>query len=84
MNDDTPPLKSHGRLSMRASLQPRDLMADVVVRGAWVAQVITLLPEAFPGVLGASLTGRALDSGAVAAGYHRPARLWHRQTPQCR
>jgi tRNA (guanine37-N1)-methyltransferase len=48
---------------MRASLRPRDLMEDVVVRGAWVAQVITLLPEAFPGVLGASLTGRALDLG---------------------
>jgi tRNA (guanine37-N1)-methyltransferase len=63
MSDDTPPWKSHGRLTMKASLQPRDLMADVVVRGAWVAQVITLLPEAFPGVLGASLTGRALDLG---------------------
>ncbi len=30
---------------------------------AWCAQVITLFPEAFPGVLGASLTGRALDQG---------------------
>lgn len=63
MTDDTAPTKSHGRLSMRASLRPRDLMEDVVVRGAWVAQVITLLPEAFPGVLGASLTGRAMDLG---------------------
>ncbi len=63
MTDETSPSKSHGRLTMRASLRPRDLMEDVVVRGAWVAQVITLLPEAFPGVLGASLTGRALGLG---------------------
>ncbi|ATQ55737.1 tRNA (guanosine(37)-N1)-methyltransferase TrmD [Paracoccus yeei] len=55
--------KSHGRLSIRASLQPRDLMAEPQVRGAWTAQVITLFPEAFPGVLGLSLTGRALALG---------------------
>ena len=29
----------------------------------WTARVITLLPEAFPGVLGLSLTGRALARG---------------------
>lgn len=29
----------------------------------WRAQVITLLPEAFPGILGESLTGRALQAG---------------------
>ena len=62
-DNDSPKLKSHGRLSMQASLRPRDLMADVVVRGAWAARVITLVPEAFPGVLGVSLTGRALDLG---------------------
>ena len=55
--------KSHGRLSIRASLQPRDLMAEPQVRGAWTAQVVTLFPEAFPGVLGLSLTGRALAEG---------------------
>lgn len=55
--------KSHGRLSIRASLQPRDLMAEPQVRGAWTAQVITLFPEAFPGALGLSLTGRALAEG---------------------
>ena len=63
MSGETPRPKSHGRLSMQASLQPRDLMADVVVKGAWAAQVITLFPDAFPGVLGQSLTGRALDLG---------------------
>lgn len=55
--------KSHGRLSIRASRQPRDLMAEPQVRGAWTAQVVTLFPEAFPGVLGLSLTGRALAEG---------------------
>jgi tRNA (guanine37-N1)-methyltransferase len=56
--------KSHGRLSIRASLQPRDLMAEVPqVRGAFDARVITLFPEAFPGTLGLSLTGKALDQG---------------------
>ncbi|SFA38005.1 tRNA (Guanine37-N(1)-) methyltransferase [Paracoccus halophilus] len=55
--------KSHGRLSIRASKQPRDLMAEPQVSGAWTAQIITLFPEAFPGVLGLSLTGRALAEG---------------------
>ncbi|MFT4013411.1 MAG: tRNA (guanosine(37)-N1)-methyltransferase TrmD [Paracoccus sp. (in: a-proteobacteria)] len=56
-------MKSHGRLSIRESLQPRDLMAEPQVKGAWTAQIITLFPEAFPGVLGLSLTGRALAQG---------------------
>ncbi|MCJ8138778.1 tRNA (guanosine(37)-N1)-methyltransferase TrmD [Falsirhodobacter halotolerans] len=64
MTDPTP--KSHGRLSIRASVQPRDLMADVRVVGAWRAQIITLFPEAFPGTLGLSLTGKALDLGLWA------------------
>lgn len=56
--------KSHGRLSIRASLAPRDLMAEApLVKGAWTAKVITLFPEAFPGTLGLSLTGKALDFG---------------------
>ncbi|MES2913725.1 MAG: tRNA (guanosine(37)-N1)-methyltransferase TrmD [Pseudomonadota bacterium] len=59
---DTP--KSHGRLSIRASLTPRDLMEEPrVVKGAFLARVITLFPEAFPGTLGLSLTGKALDIG---------------------
>ncbi|WP_323009006.1 tRNA (guanosine(37)-N1)-methyltransferase TrmD [Paracoccus sp. (in: a-proteobacteria)] len=56
-------MKSHGRLSIRASAQPRDLMAEPQVKDAWTAQVVTLFPEAFPGVLGLSLTGRALSEG---------------------
>jgi len=57
------PGKSHGRLSISASARPRDLMAETRVSGAWTARVITLFPEVFPGVLGASLTGKALQEG---------------------
>lgn len=56
--------KSHGRLSIRPTQQPRDLLQEPrLVRGAWTAKVITLFPEAFPGTLGLSLTGKALDFG---------------------
>ncbi|QCO57969.1 tRNA (guanosine(37)-N1)-methyltransferase TrmD (plasmid) [Pseudorhodobacter turbinis] len=41
-------------------------MADVQLAGAWRAKVVTLFPEAFPGVLGLSLTGKALDMGLWA------------------
>ncbi|MEZ5798754.1 MAG: tRNA (guanosine(37)-N1)-methyltransferase TrmD [Paracoccaceae bacterium] len=34
-----------------------------MLRGAFEARVITLFPEAFPGTLGLSLTGKALDLG---------------------
>jgi tRNA (guanine37-N1)-methyltransferase len=53
-------MKSHGRLSARPSLTPRDLMAERPA-APWTARVITLFPEAFPGTLGLSLTGKALD-----------------------
>ena len=56
-----PPSKSHGRKSITASLQPRDLMnQNPRLSGVWTAQIITLFPDTFPGVLGESLTGRAL------------------------
>jgi len=56
---DTP--RSHGRKSIRPSLQPRDLLTpNPTLARAWSARVITLLPQAFPGVLAESLTGRAL------------------------
>ena len=55
--------KSHGRLSIRPSLKPRDLMAEPQVNGAWTANIVTLFPEAFPGILGLSLTGKALADG---------------------
>ncbi|WP_333815219.1 tRNA (guanosine(37)-N1)-methyltransferase TrmD [Tabrizicola sp.] len=67
MSDPDAKPKSHGRLQVRASLKPRDLMEEPrLVKGAFHAKVITLFPDAFPGTLGLSLTGKALDLG-----------LWH-------
>ncbi|WP_417718440.1 tRNA (guanosine(37)-N1)-methyltransferase TrmD [Salipiger sp.] len=58
------PPRSHGRMAIRPSLKPRELMTPQPdLARAWTAQVITLFPEAFPGVLGLSLTGRALQDG---------------------
>ena len=66
-DDDTRPpsfpLRSHGRLNVQVSAKPRDLMADVQVKGAFTVKIVTLFPEAFPGTLGLSLTGKALDLG---------------------
>lgn len=62
--------RSHGRLSARPTLQPRELMTETPdLAGSWTAQIITLFPQAFPGVLGESLTGKALQDG-----------LWQLQT----
>lgn len=55
--------KSHGRLTARPSLRPRELMAEPQRKDAWTANIITLFPEAFPGILGLSLTGKALAEG---------------------
>lgn len=55
--------KSHGRLSITATSRPRELLAEHRIRGAWCARIITLFPEAFPGTLGLSLTGKALAEG---------------------
>ncbi|MFN3936708.1 MAG: tRNA (guanosine(37)-N1)-methyltransferase TrmD [Gemmobacter sp.] len=64
VKEPEPKPRSHGRLSISASAKPRDLMAGPPpLKDAWRARVITLFPEAFPGVLGLSLTGRALDQG---------------------
>ena len=58
------PSKSHRRLAISATAKPRELMTDRPhLKGAWTARVITLFPEAFPGFLGASLTGKALQDG---------------------
>lgn len=60
----TPPSKSHGRKAIRPTFKPRELMTatpDLV--GVWKAKVLTLFPSAFPGVLGESLTGKALQEG---------------------
>lgn len=62
-----PPKKSHGRLSISANLHPREVMTDTPdLAAAWRAKIITLFPDAFPGVLGQSLTGKALQEGLWA------------------
>ena len=62
---DTP--KSHGRKTISATVKPRELMPERPrLAGAWTAKVVTLFPELFPGVLGGSLTGKALDEGLWA------------------
>ncbi|NOX72771.1 MAG: tRNA (guanosine(37)-N1)-methyltransferase TrmD [Alphaproteobacteria bacterium] len=61
------PAKSHGRLSISASLKPREVLTDTPdLADAWKVKILTLFPEAFPGVLGQSLTGRALQDGLWA------------------
>ncbi|MBK0327551.1 tRNA (guanosine(37)-N1)-methyltransferase TrmD [Rhodobacteraceae bacterium F11138] len=58
------PSRAQGRKSIRPSAQPRELMTPVPdLKNVWKAQVITLLPGAFPGILGESLTGKALQDG---------------------
>ncbi|MEM1373168.1 MAG: tRNA (guanosine(37)-N1)-methyltransferase TrmD [Pseudomonadota bacterium] len=55
--------RSHGRKSIRATMAPRALMEREELANAWTARIITLFPDTFPGVLGASLTGKALKEG---------------------
>ncbi|WP_050605274.1 tRNA (guanosine(37)-N1)-methyltransferase TrmD [Ruegeria sp. 6PALISEP08] len=58
------PSKSHGRKAIRPTLKPRELMTPTPdLHGVWKAKIITLFPNAFPGVLGESLTGKALQEG---------------------
>jgi tRNA (guanine37-N1)-methyltransferase len=63
---DPPPRKprSHGRIAVSARTRPEDLLGGRPrLAGAWTIRVITLFPDAFPGTLGLSLTGKALDAG---------------------
>ncbi len=58
------PNRAKGRKSIRLSAAPRELMTGTPeLHGVWKATVITLFPEAFPGTLGLSLTGKALKEG---------------------
>ena len=59
---EEPKPRAFGRLHARVSAVPRELLAEVPSGpGIWTARVITLFPEAFPGTLGLSLTGKALE-----------------------
>jgi len=64
MPNKQPPSKSHGRIKVKVSAKPRALMEDrPELVNAWKATILTLYPEMFPGILGQSLTGKALDEG---------------------
>ncbi len=74
--------KSHGRIAISATRKPAPLIKDTPdLQGAWKAKVLTLYPDMFPGILGHSLTGKALKEGlwvlepidirAFATGKHR-------------
>lgn len=70
----TRPPRSAGRIAVTPTLRPRELMTDSPdLAGTWTARIITLFPQAFPGVLGESLTGKALKDG-----------LWQLQTHDLR
>lgn len=74
MTDKPKPMKSIGRKSIHVSAKPQELMTNKPqLAEAWSAQVITLFPDAFPGLLGESLTGKALKDG-----------LWQLQTTDLR
>ncbi len=61
---DTPNTRAAGRKSITASFKPRELMTDApALARAWTAQVITLFPNAFPGLVGESILGKALKDG---------------------
>ena len=56
--------RSYGRKSISAAVQPRELITNTPhLKDAWAVRIITLFPQAFPGVLGESLTGKALNDG---------------------
>ena len=58
------PSRAKGRKAIRLSAQPRELMTGTPdLQGVWKATIITLFPEAFPGTLSLSLTGKALKDG---------------------
>lgn len=74
--------KRHVVTSLDGRLRPSDLMAEApatepvagpevtpapaALPEGWTARIVTLFPEAFPGVLGLSLTGKALSEGLWA------------------
>jgi tRNA (guanine37-N1)-methyltransferase len=61
---EPPPGRALGRKTIRPTGTPRELLTPTPdLKGAWQARVLTLFPEAFPGVLGTSLTGKALQEG---------------------
>ncbi|MEM9138752.1 MAG: tRNA (guanosine(37)-N1)-methyltransferase TrmD [Pseudomonadota bacterium] len=58
---EPPKPRSAGMLKPQVSAQPRPLMENRQKVGAFTAKVLTLFPDAFPGVLEKGLTGKALS-----------------------
>lgn len=55
--------KSYGRHNVRPNLSPTPLLKDQnYVSNVWTAKVVTLFPEMFPGTLGYSVLGKALQN----------------------
>ena len=53
---------SHGRKSISASDKPKELITNSPrLKNVWKADVITLYPNCFPGVLSESLVGSSLE-----------------------
>ena len=53
---------SYGRKSISASTKPKELMTNSPrLSSLWTADVITLCPNAFPGVLSESILGKSLE-----------------------
>ena len=53
---------SHGRKSISTSTKPKELMTNSPrLSNLWTADVITLYPNAFPGVLSESILGKSLE-----------------------
>ena len=64
MNDK--PL-SYGRKSIAASTSPKELMTNRPrLSTVWTADVITLYPNLFPGVLSESIVGKSLEKNKWA------------------
>ena len=64
MNDK--PL-SYGRKSISASINPKELMTKRPrLSKVWTADVITLYPNLFPGVLSESIVGKSLEKNKWA------------------
>ena len=69
---------------VRSCRRPSCRPGRLRVSAPWTATVLTIFPEMFPGPLGASLAGKALERGLLAAGRGRPARLRRRPPPDRR
>jgi tRNA (guanine37-N1)-methyltransferase len=57
------PMAAEGRVPSPSPRKGESGMLEVAMRAPWTAVVLTIFPEMFPGPLGHSLAGRALQDG---------------------